>query len=173
MDVDFATRGARLDELVAAMRACWGPDPVSFDGEYFSIPASIVRPKPVQQPHPPLLSGMRSAAGLRRTAQLFDFWHPASGTIETIIETAAEIDAMRTADRPPIRVVQRIFSEPPFVAPGLGARTIEQLCDDVRHAREAGIAHVVVDTGFTTEVRSPEDWASFPDRLAPLLDAAR
>jgi probable F420-dependent oxidoreductase len=173
MDVDFATRGARLGELVAAVRACWGPDPVSFDGEHFSIPPSIVRPKPVQRPHPPLLSGMRSPAGLRRTAELFDFWHPASGTIETIIETAAEIDAMRPAYLPPIRVVQRIFPEPPFVVPGLEARTVAQLRDDVRNARDAGIVHVVVDTGFTTEVRSAGDWASFPDRLAPLLDAAR
>jgi len=32
---------------------------------------------------------------------------------------------------------------------------------------------VVVDTGFTTEVTSPDDWARFPDRLAPILDAAR
>jgi hypothetical protein len=27
----------------------------------------------------------------------------------------------------------------------------------------------LVDTGFTTAVRSPDDWASFPDQLAPLL----
>ena len=162
-----------MEELVAALEACWGPDPVSFDGTFFTIPPSVVRPKPVQQPRPPLLSGMRSPAGLRRTAATFDAWNPASGAVEEIMATAAEIDAMRPATRQPIQVIQRIFPEPPFVTAGLQGKSVDQLCDDVRAARDAGVDHVVVDTAFTTEVRSPDDWASFPDRLAPLVDAAR
>jgi probable F420-dependent oxidoreductase len=172
MDVEFTTRGRRMDELVAALLACWGPDPVAFEGELLSIPPSIVRPKPLQQPHPPLLSGMRSPAGLRRTAALFDLWHPASGTVDQILATAAEIDRLRPDGRPPIRVIQRIFTEPPFLLPGLEPMTVEQLAAAVAAARAAGIAHVVVDTGFTTEVTSAEDWARFPDRLAPLVAAA-
>ena len=172
MDVEFTTRGRRMDELVEAMVACWGPDPVQFDGRFFTIPPSIVRPKPLQLPHPPLLSGMRSESGLRRTAALFDIWNPASGSLEQIAETAARIDAMRPAGRAPIQVVQRIFTEPPFVVPGLEPMTTDEMCGAVRAARAAGIAHVVVDTGFTTQVRSPDDWAAFPDRLAPLVAAA-
>jgi probable F420-dependent oxidoreductase len=169
MDVEFSTRGRRMDELVRALRVCWGPDPVRFEGEFFQIPDSIVGPKPLQQPHPPLLSGMRSPAGLRRTAALFDMWNPASGSIEQIVQTAAAIDAMRPERAAPIGVVQRLFTEPPFVVPGLAPLTVGQMADAVRAARDAGIAHVVVDTGFTTAVRSPDDWASFPDQLAPLL----
>jgi probable F420-dependent oxidoreductase len=172
MDVEFTTRGRRMDELVRALQVCWGPDPVRFDGEFFHIPDSIVAPKPLQRSHPPLLSGMRSSAGLRRTAALFDMWNPASGSLEQIMQTAAAIDAMRTSDAPPIQVVQRIFTEPPFVVPGLAPMTIEQIGDAVRAARVAGIAHVVVDSGFTTQVSSPDDWAAFPDLLAPVLDAA-
>ena len=118
MDVEFGTRGRRMDELVDALLTCWGPDPVRFDGEFFHIPDSIVSPKPLQRPHPLLLSGMRSAAGLRRTAAVFDLWNPASGSVEQIIATAAEIDAMRPAGRKPITVVQRVFTEPPILAPG-------------------------------------------------------
>jgi len=173
MDVAFETRGRRMDDLVSAVLACWGPDPVEFESEFFSIPPSIVRPKPLQQPHPPLLSGMRSAAGLRRTAAMFDLWNPASGSIDQINATAAAIAEMRPDGTAPIRVVQRVFTEPPFVVPGLGPMTVDQLSDAVAAARGAGIAHVVVDTGFTTEVISPDDWARFPDRLAPLLEAAR
>jgi hypothetical protein len=43
------------------------------------------------------------------------------------------------------------------------------MAESVAAARQAGFAHVVVDTGFTTEVTSPDDWAGFPDKLAPLL----
>ena len=48
MDVDPRTRGARCDELIDALLACWGPDPVEFSGRFFTIPTSDVRPKPVQ-----------------------------------------------------------------------------------------------------------------------------
>ncbi len=76
---------------------------------------------------------------------------------------------MRPPGAAPIEVVQRIFTEPPFVVPGLGPLSIDQMAESVAAARRAGFAHVVVDTGFTTEVASPDDWANFPDRLAPLL----
>jgi probable F420-dependent oxidoreductase len=173
MDVEFTTRGRRMDELVEALRACWGPDPVAFEGEFFSIPPSIVSPKPIQQPHPPLLSGMRSGPGLRRTAQLFDIWNPASGTLDQIAASVAEIQAMRAHDQAPIEVMQRIFTEPPFVVPGLEPLSIPAMVDAVAAARDAGITQVIVDTGFTTEVTSPADWGEFPDRLAPILDGAR
>ena len=45
-DVDPRTRGRRADELIDAMKACWGPDPVSYEGDFFRIPVSDVRPKP-------------------------------------------------------------------------------------------------------------------------------
>ena len=171
MGVEFTTRGRRMDELVEALKVCWGDDPVRFDGEFFHIPDSIVSPKPVQQPHPPLLSGMRSPAGLRRTAALFDMWNPASGTIDQITQTATAIDAMRAPDARPIEVVQRIFTEPPFVVAGLEPMTIDQLIDAVHAARDAGIAHVVIDSVFTTQIESPDDWAKTPDALAPVLQS--
>ena len=171
MDVEFTTRGRRMDELVEALLTCWGPDPVQFDGEFFHIPPAIVSPKPWRTPHPPLLSGMRSPAGQRRTAAMFDIWNPASGTLDQIAATRAEIDAMRPAERPPIRVVQRIFTEPPFEVPGLEAMSVDQMCAAALAARDAGIDHLVVDTGFTTQVASEQDWAELPDRLAPVLAA--
>jgi probable F420-dependent oxidoreductase len=171
MDVDFASRGRRASELVAALGVCWGPDPVRFEGEFFRIPESLVSPKPLQQPRPRMLSGMRSPAGLRRTAALFDVFHPASGSIDQIVAQAAEIDAQRPAGAPPIEVIQRLFTEPPFVVPGLAPLTLDDLAASIAAARQAGFAEVIVDTGFTTEVHSPADWATFPDRLAPLLAA--
>ena len=100
---------------------------------------------------------------------MFDLWNPASGSLEQITQTAAAIDAMRPEGVAPIQVVQRIFTEPPFVVAGLEPMTVAQIADAARDARDAGIAHVVVDTGFTSQVDSPDDWATMPDRLAPVL----
>ena len=173
MDVEFHTRGRRMGELVDALLACWGPDPVNFEGEFFHITDALVSPKPLQQPHPPLLSGQRSGAGLSRTAAQFDIFNPASGSVEQIQETVAAINAMRTAEQGPIDVIQRIFTEPPFVVPGLAPLTIDAMQEAVSAARTAGFREIVIDTAFTTEVQSPADWVAFPRRLAAVLDAAR
>ncbi|MEV0386582.1 TIGR03619 family F420-dependent LLM class oxidoreductase [Nonomuraea sp. NPDC050643] len=44
--VPMSRRGAGFEEHIAAMRACWGPDPVEFRGEHYRIPLSAVGPKP-------------------------------------------------------------------------------------------------------------------------------
>lgn len=44
--VPAGRRGAGFVEHTAAMRACWGPDPVEFQGEHYRIPPSMVGPKP-------------------------------------------------------------------------------------------------------------------------------
>jgi alkanesulfonate monooxygenase SsuD/methylene tetrahydromethanopterin reductase-like flavin-dependent oxidoreductase (luciferase family) len=44
--VPIERRGAGFVEHVAAMRACWGPDPVEFHGDEYEIPRSSVGPKP-------------------------------------------------------------------------------------------------------------------------------
>jgi probable F420-dependent oxidoreductase len=173
MDVEFHTRGRRMGELVDALLACWGPDPVSFHGEFFHIDDVLVSPKPLQQPHPPLLSGMRSGAGLQRTAAQFDIFNPASGSIDQILETVAAINALRTPEQGPIDVMQRIFTEPPFVVPGLEPLTVDAMQASIAAARAAGFRAVIIDTAFTTEVHSPADWVTFPRRLAAVLDAAR
>jgi probable F420-dependent oxidoreductase len=172
-DVDPRTRGRRLDEMLDALEACWGPDPVSFDGEFFSIPTADVRPKPLQRPRPRLLSGMRSEAGLRRTAERFDIWNPASGALEDILATAAQLRERRPADRPPLKVYWRVYTEPPVPVRGLRALSVDELAEDVARARAAGIAQVIVDANFDHTVTTPQAWVDVPKRLAPLLAAAR
>jgi alkanesulfonate monooxygenase SsuD/methylene tetrahydromethanopterin reductase-like flavin-dependent oxidoreductase (luciferase family) len=172
MDVDPRTRGRRLDEMLDALEACWGEDPVRFDGEFFTIPTSDVRPKPVQTPRPRLLSGMRSAAGLRRTAERFDIWNPASGTLEQVLEIAGQLQERRPAGLAPLEVYWRLFTEPPVLVANLRPVTVDELVVSVGQARDAGLASVLVDANFDRAVASPQAWADLPRRLAPLLEAA-
>lgn len=172
-DVDPRTRGRRVDELFDALLACWGPDPVSFEGEFFSIPESDVRPKPVQRPHPPLMSGMRSEAGLRRTAEKFDIWNPASGTLEQHLATMQTLAGMRPADMAPLLMVWNLFTDPPVQVANLVPLSVDDLCVQVAAAAQAGVHAVSIDANFESAIRSPKDWLAVPDRLAPLLDAAR
>ena len=172
-DVNPRTRGRRADELIDAMKACWGPDPVSFEGEFFSIPASDVDPKPVQRPHPPLMSGMRSEAGLKRTAEKFDWWNPASGTLEQHLETMQVLAGLRPEGLAPLKMCWNLFTVPPVIVANLQPLSVDELCEQVAAAAAAGVDAVSIDANFDPEIMSAEDWVAVPDQLAPLLDAAK
>jgi len=55
--VPYRERGARLEEVVAALRAAWAPDPVSYEGRYHRIPPAHLDPKPDQPGGPRILIG--------------------------------------------------------------------------------------------------------------------
>jgi probable F420-dependent oxidoreductase len=59
-------RQARLAEAIAVLKGCFGPGPFSFAGEHYTITEYDAHPKPIQQPHPPILIG----GGGRRTLTL-------------------------------------------------------------------------------------------------------
>lgn len=171
-DVNPRTRGKRAGELIDAMKACWGPDPVSYAGEFFTIPTSDVDPKPVQRPHPPLMSGMRSEVGLKRTAEQFDWWNPASGTLEQHLATMEQLAAMRPAHLEPLRMCWNLFTDPPVIVANLKPLSVDELCEQVSAAAAAGVDAVSIEANFDPSITSPDDWVGVPDRLAPLLDAA-
>jgi probable F420-dependent oxidoreductase len=50
-------RIARLEEALAILKRSWGPGPFSLAGEHYAIKDYDGIPKPVQQPHPPILVG--------------------------------------------------------------------------------------------------------------------
>lgn len=169
-DVDPRTRGARCEEFIEALLACWGPDPVRFDGRFFTIPESQIQPKPVQRPRPRLLSGMRSPAGLRRTAATFDIWNPASGTLEQHLEMAGQLRELRPAGLPPLRLYRRLFTTPPVEVANLRTLGVDELCAEVARSRDAGIDAVIIDTNFDPALDTAERWAQVPRRLAPLVE---
>ena len=59
-------RQARLAEAIAVLKGCFGPGPFSFHGEHYDVTDYDAHPKPIQQPHPPILIG----GGGRRTLTL-------------------------------------------------------------------------------------------------------
>ncbi len=66
---DPKTRGALLDERIAAIKALWTNEPAEYHGKYVDFPSSYSRPKPVRQPHPPIFIGGNSDATVKRVAR--------------------------------------------------------------------------------------------------------
>jgi probable F420-dependent oxidoreductase len=63
---DPKTRGALLDERIEAIKALWTTEPAEYHGKYVDFDPSYCRPKPVQQPHPPIYIGGDSDATVKR-----------------------------------------------------------------------------------------------------------
>jgi probable F420-dependent oxidoreductase len=73
LQAPFRRRGARLDEWIGLMRACWTGTPAEHDSEHYRLPAGMhCRPTPVG-PMPVLIGGM-SPAALRRVGRIGDGW---------------------------------------------------------------------------------------------------
>ncbi len=59
--------GALLDERIEAIKALWTDEPAEYHGKFVDFEPSYARPpKPVQEPHPPIVIGGDSDATVKR-----------------------------------------------------------------------------------------------------------
>jgi probable F420-dependent oxidoreductase len=89
---DPRTRGALLDERIEAIKAIWTQEPAEYHGKHVDFDPIHVRPKPVQQPHPPIYVGGNSDATVRRVIQHGAGWVANPFPIEQL---TSRIAAMR------------------------------------------------------------------------------
>jgi probable F420-dependent oxidoreductase len=92
--LDFASRGARLDEALDVCRRLWTEPTVEHHGRFFDFGPVMFEPKPVQTPHPPVIIGGESAAALRRAAG-HDGWIGLSHTPDSIVRPLATLRELR------------------------------------------------------------------------------
>ncbi|MDT7618360.1 MAG: hypothetical protein QOF00_5807 [Pseudonocardiales bacterium] len=78
--VEPRTRGALMNEQLAALIEIWGKDVAEFHGEYVDFGPIYAWPKPVQKPHPPIYLGGESPAALDRLLRYGDAWLPRAHT---------------------------------------------------------------------------------------------
>lgn len=74
MGVPFRERGRRMDEAIEVLKLLWTNDHATFEGRFYTLDDMVAEPKPVQQPHPPLVCGGASPAALRRAGRLANGW---------------------------------------------------------------------------------------------------
>jgi len=92
--VDPKRRRSVAREKVLAMRALWTEEEASFEGEHASFPPTWSWPKPVSDPHPPILMGGGGGPlTFRHVAEYCDGWMPIHGR-RTI---ADKLDGLRAA----------------------------------------------------------------------------
>lgn len=86
------TRIAQLAETVEIIKRMWTEDEATFEGRHYSVHGAINRPRPIQEPHPPLwVAGGGERKTLRVVAEHADFSNFA-GTPEAFREKSAILD---------------------------------------------------------------------------------
>lgn len=134
LGVEFEGRATRTREYIAAMRSLWGDDLSQHQGHYLHIPPLRMFPKPVQQPHPPIVFGGHSDRALRRVADLGDGWFAFDVLPAEIAPRIEELNGVlsRRGRRPDDVEI----SASPYMKPGRDAATL-------RAYAEAGVDQVI------------------------------
>jgi len=72
---DVSERLRIMDEAVTVMRGLWREEPFTFAGTHFQVRDAVCRPRPVQQPGPPIMLGGSGNGVLRRAGAWADIIH--------------------------------------------------------------------------------------------------
>jgi probable F420-dependent oxidoreductase len=127
--VDYARRGARMNEAITVLRTLWQQGPVEHAGEFFSFPPLLMEPVP---PTIPIAVGGASDAALKRTARLGDGYIMPTQPFAEMPKTLERLRAALAGE-------QRDVSSLEIFIPCLGAPA-----DEILSALEPGIDNVTV-----------------------------
>jgi probable F420-dependent oxidoreductase len=94
LGIPFNERGKRADECLDLMRSLWCDPVSSYQGQFHQVSKALLNPKPVQQPHPPIMVGGESDAALRRAVQRGQGWYGYNLTPERLRERVAVLEGM-------------------------------------------------------------------------------
>jgi probable F420-dependent oxidoreductase len=108
---DPVTRMALLADRVRAMREIWTADEAAYHGRFTDFEALWSWPKPVQQPHPPVLVAGNGPGFEDRVLDFGDEWLPQSGPLADMDEFRRRVTTLR--DRAGRRVPVTVFGVPP------------------------------------------------------------
>ena len=116
MGADFHTRGARMDEAIALMRAYWSDAQVEYSGKHYRAHAMAMEPKPPQGRRLPIWIGGYSEAAFRRVGRLGDGW--LASRVTDAEDAKRALDSIRrhaeAAGRDPISIgLQSMVAPPP------------------------------------------------------------
>jgi probable F420-dependent oxidoreductase len=169
-------RGARADEYVQVLEAIWTTDPAEFHGEHYTLPKSILQPKPVQRPHPPIYMGAYAPSALARVGRLTSGWMPTGVPLSAMGPMMDQVrQHAREAGRDPdalellvwafVAVQDRPAGEgrPEFVG------SIDEIQRDVETLRGLGATEVIFAHGYDTGELSLDTYFRLMEPLARLV----
>lgn len=132
--VKWSMRYRALAECVSALKSLWVDDESEFHGSYFNFDKVWSRPKPMQNPHPPIWFGAGGKLGSQHTIQWADGWMPLDVTLGDVTKRVNKFRQLSTdAGRQDIPISMVAFGDPTL--------------DTLMMYRDLGIERVIVGSG--------------------------
>jgi alkanesulfonate monooxygenase SsuD/methylene tetrahydromethanopterin reductase-like flavin-dependent oxidoreductase (luciferase family) len=144
---------AALDEACTIVKRMWTEtDPFDFDGRCYQLRGAVSEPKPVQQPHPPILIGAGGERiALAIVAQHADIWNCPTSDVETFRHKSGVLDEhCRAIGRDPSEIVRSSQVLVSAEAPRAGTTQLPQargpaaVRDQLVELIDAGVSHIVL-----------------------------
>lgn len=177
LGVDFARRGKLLDEAIDVIAAAFTEEFPSHRGAAWSVRDMGQRPRPVQQPRPPIWVGGSTRPALRRAAERGDGWLP-QGVPEMGMPAAIEIirtHRVKVRGAAPIEIGMNApwmyvgtptFAVPPNTRTGSG----DALAAPLREMKTMGVSHCGVRFRSRSCDELVDQINAFGSVVAPLLN---
>jgi probable F420-dependent oxidoreductase len=172
--VPFRRRGRRGDEFLRCLRAIWTEEVTEFKGEFYSIPASRIEPKPRQRPHPPITVGGYGPAAIERAVRLADGFNGGNMPFAQVIPLVRELrQAWERAGRDPqgLHVVCRGAFQLHDAPQGPGRRplwgSLAEIREDIGRYAEAGLTELFLEGNFSAAAWPIERTLDFMAEVAP------
>lgn len=109
--VPIKERVSRLSEGVEIIRRLWSEDGVTHRGRHWRFENVTIRPRPLQEPRPPIMVAAQVEASIECAARLADGWCvvPVPKTDEMMTHAALYAKARAAAGLPPSQHIARIY----------------------------------------------------------------
>jgi probable F420-dependent oxidoreductase len=125
--VEYSQRRELLREKILMMKALWAQDEASFDGDLLHLDPSWAWPKPVQEPHPPVVMG--GAAGPKTIADMVEFcdgWIPLATRHDIVDQVVRVRQAVADAGRDPAGFTITAYGTKPELVENLEAAGVDR-----------------------------------------------
>jgi probable F420-dependent oxidoreductase len=176
--VDFRRRGALLDEAIDLVTAAFLDEYPQHTGLAWSVRDLGLRPRPLQQPRPPIWVGGSTVAALRRAAERADGWLPQGVPAMGMPAAIAFIKEHRARTRgdAPIEIGMNApwlyVGTPGFDAgPTTRSGSAAALAEILRDIKQLGVQHCGVRFRSRSCAELIDQIEAFGHDVAPLINA--
>ena len=164
--------GAYADEFIQVLKTIWTTDPAEFRGQFFTLPRSIIGPKPARKPHPPIYLAAYAPAALNRAGRVANGWNPAGVPVEGMAAMMNQVrQSAKEAGRDPaaLQLIVRanLYLTPQPIAQNrfIFTGTLEQIRQDVEACRQINADEIFFDCIFSPGANSMDHLLSLMEQL--------
>jgi probable F420-dependent oxidoreductase len=171
--VPFEKRGERADEFLQILNKVWYDDTVEHHGKYYTIPKSIIGPKPYQQKIPIYLAGFSPKALERVITSNANGWVGIPQLDYDAYKQGQELlkKAAKEHGRDPQSIEYPVLLFPEVSEKSLGNDrlpmngNIKQIAEDIHDLEKLGVSHVNLVFDFGSVANDFEKRLSFAKQI--------